>query len=455
MSVIASEILIILGLLLVNGVFAMSELALVSARKVRLERRAEEGDAGARAALDLASRPTEFLSAVQVGITLIGVLSGAFGGATIAEQLALRFARVPALASYSEALGLGVVVAGISYLSLVIGELVPKRIALTRPEVIAALVARPVGIVARIFRPLVALLTASTNLVLRLAGVKATAVATVSEEEIRALVEEAAETGVVQPAEQEIVESAFRLGDRTVAGIMTPRPDVDWIDITDAPDAIRARLAEAKEPRWVICRGTLDRVLGILHTEDLLAKAISGAPIEIPGDLHSALRQPLYVPDSMPVYRLLDHFRTSRQQVAIVLDEFGGVEGLVTLDHILEALVGEYAAQQAGEEPLVIPRDDGSWLVDGSLPVDELEARLGLDALPMEERRGFRTVAGFIFTRLGRVPEPGESVEWAGLHFEIIDMDGRRIEKVVVRPARTGTVPDQQRDIATERDHGV
>jgi putative hemolysin len=434
MSPIVLELVVIVALLLVNGVFAMSELAVVSARKVRLERRAEEGDAGARAALGLASEPAEFLSAVQVGITLIGVLSGAFGGATIAEVLARQFEQVPALAPYSEALGLGIVVAGITYLSLIIGELVPKRIALTRPEAIASFLARPVGLVARVFRPLVAMLTASTDFVLRLVGVRMAAEPTVTEEEIRALVEQGAETGVVHPAEQEIVESAFRLGDRTVASIMTPRHDMEWLDLEDPPEAIRTRLAAEPRPRYVLCEGSVENVLGIVHTEHLLAKALSGQSITIPHDLREALWQPLYVPATMPVFRLLEEFRNRRQQVAVALDEFGGVEGLVTFDDILEALVGEYAVPDDGHGPAIVQRDDGSWLVDGATPLEELEAKLDLKPLPLEERRGFHTVAGLVLTQLGRVPRPGDWVELGGLRFEVVDMDGRRIDKVLIAP---------------------
>jgi putative hemolysin len=228
---------------------------------------------------------------------------------------------------------------------------------------------------------------------------------------------------------------------------------MDWIDITDAPDEIRARLAKGGQPGYVLCEGSVDTVLGVIHTEDLVAKALSGEPIALPRDLRSAIWQPLYVPDSIPVYRLLDEFRKSRQHVAIVLDEYGGVQGVVTLDHILEALVGEYAAPAMGEEPLVVRRDDGSWLVDGALPVDELAARLDRETLPMEERRGFRTVAGFIFTRLGRVPKPGEAVEWGGLRFEVVDMDGRRIDKVLIAPVPSAAPRDQQRDIPTTRAH--
>ena len=444
MSAIATEIIIVLVLLLLNGVFAMSELAVVSARKVRLQRRAEAGDAGARAALRLSENPADFLSAVQVGITLIGVLSGAFGGATIAEQLADRFAQVPGLARYADALALAIVVAGVAYLSLIIGELVPKRIALTRPEVIAARLARPVGAITKVFKPLVSLLTGSSNLVLRLLGVRASREPTVTEEEIRALVEQGAESGVVQRAEQEIVESAFRLGDRTVASIMTPRLDIDWIDITDAPESIRATLAEGRQPRWVVCKETVEHVLGIIHAEDLLAKTISGTPIAIPDDLRAMLRQPLYVPDSMPVYRLLDEFRSARQEVAVVLDEYGGVQGLVTFDDILEALVGEYAGTTPDDEPSVVQRDDGSWLVDGSVSLDELETRLDLDPMPLAERRGFRTVAGFVFARLGRVPKSGDAVQWGGLRFEVVDMDGRRIDKVLV--SRAGPKREPPRD---------
>jgi putative hemolysin len=294
------------------------------------------------------------------------------------------------------------------------------------------LMARPVGVMATIFRPLVALLTASTNLVLRLLRVPATTEPTVTEEEIRALVEEGTETGVVQPAEQEIVERAFRLGDLTVVSVMTPRTEMEWIDITDPPEVIRTELAAARLAHYVVCEGSVEKVIGIAHVEDLVAKAIAGAPIEIPADLRTVLHRPIFVPDSMPFFRLLEQFRRVREQVAIVLDEYGGVAGLATLDHILETLVGDYAEQASGEEPSIMQREDGTWLVDGVVPVDELEARLDLEPLPADDRRGFRTVAGFIMNRLGHVPTPGEFVEWGDARFEVVDMDGRRIDKVLV-----------------------
>jgi putative hemolysin len=430
-SVIAVEIIVVLVLLLLNGVFAMSEMAIVSSRKVRLERRAEGGDRGARAALQLAEDPTRFLSSVQVGITLIGVLSGAFGGATIAEELALRLEHIPALADYAEAIALAIVVTVITYLSLVIGELVPKRIALKMPEAVASRLARPVSIVSRVFTPLVLVLTASTNFLLRLLQIRASEGPRVTEEEIRALVEEAAESGVVQPAEHQIVESAFRLGDRTVASIMTPRPEVDWMDATGSPDAIRARLASG-QTRYLLCEGRVDEVLGIVHTEALIAKAISGRAIEIPVDLEDALRKPMFVPDSMPVFRLLEAFRRTREQLAVALDEYGGVQGVVTQDDILDALVGDLAAQDEGNATLVVRRDDGNWLVAGNTPVDQVEARLGLDPLPIDQRRGFRTAAGFVLSQLGRVPKVGESVHWSGARFEVVKLDGRRIDRLLV-----------------------
>jgi putative hemolysin len=435
-SVVAIEIIVIFILLLLNGIFAMSEMAIVSARKVRLERRAEAGDRGARAALHLIADPTRFLSSVQVGITLIGVLSGAFGGATIAEELAAGLRQVPALAEYADAIALAIVVTAITYLSLVIGELVPKRIALRVPEAVASRLAGPVSMVSRVFTPLVFVLTASTNFLLRLLQIRSPDGPRVTEEEIRALVEEAAESGVVQPAEHQIVESAFRLGDRTVASIMTPRPDIDWMDAAGSPDAIRAQLATGRT-RYLLCDGSVDEVLGVVHTEALLAKAISGRTIEIPADLKEELGKPMFVPESMPVFRLLEEFRRTREQVAVVLDEFGGVQGVVTQDDILDALVGDLAAQEDGDDALMVRRPDGSWLVAGNAPVDQVETRLGLDPLPLDERRGFRTAAGFVLTQLGRVPKVGEAVQWSGARFEVVRLDGRRIDQLLVTRPRT------------------
>jgi putative hemolysin len=432
MSAIAFEIVVVLLLLVINGVFAMSELAVVSARRLRLEHRAEAGDAGARAALELAREPSEFLSAVQVGITLVGVLSGAFGGATLSEEVAVLLAGVPAVARWAEPLAFGLVVAAISYLSLIVGELVPKRIALANPERIAARVARPMRLVARIGRPLVRLLTGSTNLVLRILGVRGSAEPSITEEEIRALVEQGAESGVVQPAEQELVESVFRLGDRHVATIMTPRPDIDWLDLEDEPERLRERLGERLHGRLVVCRGDVDHVVGIVHTDALLARTLTGAPLVLPDDLRALVNPPLFVPGSMPAFRLLEELRRAREHVALVVDEFGGIEGIVTLADILSALVGDMPTREQEDEPTIVRRADGSWLVDGTLPLEDLEVELDIDPLPAEERRGFRTVAGFVVSRLGRVARVGDTIDWGALRVEVVDMDGRRIDKLLV-----------------------
>jgi putative hemolysin len=432
MSAILTEVIIILLLLVINGVFAMSELALMASRKVRLEHRAEEGDPGAAAALELAAHPTNFLSTVQVGITLVGVLAGAFGGASIAEQLAARFETVPWLAPHAEAAGLGIVVAGITYCSLILGELVPKRIALNNPERVAALVARPMTWVARIGRPLVWLLTGSTNLVFRLFGIRQSSEPGVTEQDIRALVEQGAESGVLQQAEHSIVENAFRLGDRQVGSIMTPRLDMAWIDVDAPPTELREHIVAIGQARLVVCEGGPEHVLGVVHAEDLLAQCLAG---EAP-DLRRHLWQPTFVPESMPALRLLEEFKRTRQQVAVVLDEFGGVQGIATVDDLVEAILGDLP-DRGGEpaEPMMVRQPDGSWLVEGGAALEELERTLDLDPLPAEDRRGFRTIGGLVMTRLGRVPQPGDTFEFTGLAWEVVEMDGRRIAVVRVRPS--------------------
>ena len=442
MSGIATEVLIILLLLVLNGVFAMSEIAVVTARKIRLEHRAEAGDKGARAALDLAREPTQFLSTVQVGITLIGVLAGAFGGASIAEQLADRFRASTALAPYADALGLGIVVGAITYLSLIIGELVPKRIALAAPERIASVIARPMRVVSRVVAPLVKVLTGSTNLMLRLLGVRAHGEPGLTEEEIRAVLEQGAESGVVEPKEHEIVESVFRLGDRSVGSIMTPRPELDWIDLadgaSDANEGLVAQLAAERRGMYLVCEDELDRVAGFVHAEDLLAQCLHGGAVDLAA-VRAAVRSPLFVPAAIPVLQLLDAFRSSRQHAAVVLDEYGGVEGLVTLHDVLEALVGELpSVDDEDETPAFVRREDGSWLVDGALPVVDVEAKLDLELHEKEGPTGYQTLGGFVLARLGRLPQVGDYFHWRQHRFDVVDMDGRRIDKVLIAPLARG-----------------
>lgn len=429
MSAIVEEIAVILGLLLVGGVFAMSEMAVVTARRTRLEHRAEDGDAGARAALELAAHPTSFLSTVQAGITLVVVLAGAFGGAGIAEWLAGRLGDIAWLAPYAKPVAFGIVVVAITYLSLVLGELVPKRIALGNPERIAALVSRPMRVIAKLGAPLVSVLTGSVNLIFRMLGMRVTVDAGVTEQDIRALVEEGAEAGVLEASEHEIVENAFRLGERQVASIMTPRPDVTWVDITGDPDEMRERVAGSGDSRLLVSEREIDNVLGVVYAEDLLACSLANGTLEFPRDLLNALRQPLFVPETMPALRLLEEFRRSQTQVAVVLDEFGGVEGVATLEHLVEALVGDVPLPGEHAEPEIVRQDDGSWLVDGAVALEDLEAALDID-IPEEERRGFHTVAGLVLARLGHMPTVGEKVTTLGHRFEVVAMDGRRIDKV-------------------------
>ena len=428
MSGIATELVIILLLLALNGVFAMSELAIVTARKVRLEQRAEEGDKGAQAALRLAHDPTQFLSTVQVGITLIGVLAGAFGGATIAENLAATFSRVPAVAPYADALGLGIVVTLITYLSLLIGELVPKRVALSNPERVASLVARPMQVLARVASPLVKLLTGPTNLVLRLFGIRVSAEPSFTVEEIRSLIEQGAETGVVEGAEHKMVEAVFRLGDRVVSDLMTPRTKLQWIDISEPPEVVQQQVAGQARSRLLVCEGSVDNVLGVVFAEDMLAQCLAGRPL----DLRAKLRQPLYVPATMSALTLLERLRTSRQPVAVALDEYGGVQGVVMLDDLVEAVVGELPLPGESTQPAIVRQGEATWSIQGSVPIEDVEATLDLHETPEEIRSGVRTLGGLVMTLLGRVAAVGDVVQWDGLRAEVTAMDGRRVERVRV-----------------------
>lgn len=428
MSDILIELVVILFLLAVNGVFAMSELAIVTARKVRLEQRAEDGDAGARVALSLAQDPTQFLSTVQVGITLIGVLAGAFGGATLAEKLAATFERIPSVAEYADAISLGIVVTVITYLSLLIGELVPKRVALSQPERVASLVARPMRLLSRIAAPVVKLLTGPTNLVLRVFGLRVSSEPSITVEEIRSLVEQGAESGVVEDTEHQMVEGVFRLGDRLVSDLMTPRTQLEWIDRADPPEHVREEIARQARSRFLICDGNPDNVLGVVFAEDLLVQCLSGGQLE----LTPVLRQPLYVPATMPALTLLEQLRTSRQQVAVALDEYGGLQGVVFLDDLVETVVGDMPLPGESASPPIAHQGEGKWLMHGSVPLEDVESTLDLDEIPDDIRGGVRTLGGLVMSLLGRVAAVGDVAQWDGLRAEVVAVDGRRVERVLV-----------------------
>jgi putative hemolysin len=430
---VSFELVIIFLLLIANGVFAMSEIAVVSARKARLQQWANEGDAKARLALDLANAPNQFLSTVQIGITLIGILAGAFGGATIAGKLAAGLADLPLLGAYSHPIALGIVVLGLTYASLIVGELVPKRLALNHPERIAMAVALPMRWLSRLAAPLVHLLSASTDAVLRFLGIQPAAEPPVTEEEIRVLLEQGTRAGMFEEIEQEMVERVLRLGDRRVASVMTPRTEIVWIDVDASPGEIRRIIAESPTSRFLVAAESLDNVLGIVHAKDLLARTLAGEAI----DLRTLAQPPLYVPESMRALTVLEMFKQSGVHTALVVDEYGGIQGLVTPSDILEAIVGDIPTANELREPQAVQREDGSWLLDGMLSIDEFKELFHLTALPGEEQGVYQTLAGFVIMQLGRIPATSDHFEWQGLRFEVVDMDGHRVDKVLVTPLPT------------------
>ena len=419
------EIALILVLILANGLFAMSEIAIVSARKARLQQWANEGDSRARSALALANEPARLLSTVQAGVTLIGTLAGAFGGAALAGPLAQRLATIPGIAEQSEAIALGVVVLAITYLSIVLGELVPKRLALFDPERIAMTMAGPVGVLAAIGRPAVAVLTASTDAVVKLLGVRQPEEPPVTEEEIKVLIDEGTRAGVFEEAEQDLVERVLRLGDLRVAAVMTPRTGISWLDIDDSADEIRAKVMASPHSRFPVCRGHLDNVIGIVEVKSLLASSLCGERIDLAG----LLRQPLLVPEQTDVPRVLELFRETGLQLALAVDEYGGIHGLVTLYDVLEAIVGELPSPEERHEQSAVQRPDGSWLLDGMLPIEEVKDLLSIRELPGEG--DYDTLGGFVMRQLGRIPGPADTFVCEGITFEVVDMDGNRVDKVL------------------------
>jgi putative hemolysin len=426
------EGLVVVLLIFVNGIFALSEIAVVSARKTRLQQWADEGNARARAALELANNPNQFLATIQIGITLVGILAGAFGGATIATELAVILSDITWLAPYGHPLSLTLVVLVITYLSLIVGELVPKRLALNNPERMAMAIAAPMQGLSRVAYPAVHLLGLSTEFLLRALGMKPSAEPPVTEEEIRALIEQGTQAGMFEEAEQEMVERVFRLGDRRVSAVMTPRTEIVWLDREASALEIRRTITESAHSRFLVADGSLDNVLGVVHAKDLLAHILGEQVV----NLEATLQQPLYVPESMRALKVLELFKQSGTHIALVIDEYGGIQGLVTPSDILEAIVGDLP--EAGEqvEPLAVQRPDGSWLLDGMLPVDEFKDLFDLGELPGEDQGIYQTLAGFVIMQLGRIPAATDYFIWEGLKIEVMDMDGNRVDKVLVTPTR-------------------
>jgi putative hemolysin len=427
------EILVIAALIVANGVFAMAEIAVVSARKAKLRHWADEGNHRAQAALDLASSPDRFLAAVQVGISAVGILAGAFGGATIAENIALRLQRFPPLAPYGEAIGLAVVVIVITYFSLVIGELVPKRIGLNHPERIASFVARPMTLLSRAAAPMIRLLELSTRAVLWALRAKPSKDPVITPEELKVLISQGTEGGVFEEAEQEMLEGVLHLGDRTAGMVMTPRTRMVSLDVADSKAEVLRKLASSHRSRFPVIEHDAENVIGILRSKDLLVQVMAGAPF----DLRPLLQPAVFVPETMSAPQVLETFKQQGAHIAMVTDEYGSVQGLITHNDILESIVGELPSRGEGPPPGAFRREDGSWLVDGLLDIPALRDTIELPELPDEEENVYQTVGGLVTHMLGSIPAAGQIVVWREWRFEVMDMDGRRVDKVLIsrRPA--------------------
>lgn len=422
------ELLLVFTLILLNGFLAMSELAIVSARRSRLRTLAEAGSRGASTALSLLQNPGRFLSTVQFGITLVGVLAGAFSGATIAEQLADRLQARGISAATADTIALVAVVATITYLTVIIGELVPKHLALRNAEGVAAGVARPMTLLARCAAPMVWLLDVSSRVVLKLLGSKSDAEPTVTQEEIKTFIAEAETAGVVEPAETRMMARVMRLGGWPLRAVMTPRTEVDWIDLDDDEVTIRRKIRESDYSRLPVSRGGVDEVVGVVQAKDLLDAFLDGGPV----DAAAFVRQAPVVHDVADALDVIEILKKSPVQMALVVDEYGAFEGVVTPADILETIVGTFEGEAGAEEPPAVQRDDGSWLIDGAMSCDDMADRLGIR---VDDERDFYTVAGFVLAHLKHLPLAGETFEWNGWRFEVVDMDGRRVDKVLASRA--------------------
>ena len=424
------EVALLIFLILLNAVFAMSEMALTASRKARLQVMVEADDAGAQAAMDLHDNPTKFLSTVQIGITSIGVLNGIVGDAAFsapfARWLNLTFGMHDRAADISAT---AMVVIVITFLTIIFGELVPKRVGQIHPETVARLVARPMEWLSTIARPFVRLLTVSTEACLRLLGMHNAPERSVTEEEIAASLVEGLDAGVIEAHEHQMVRNVFRLDDRQVGSMMIPRAEIVWLDADATPDEVLRVIANEEHSRYPVCRGGLDDVLGLISAQALLQRVMQDKPLALTEGLLAAV----FVPETLSGMELLDHFRASNAQFVFVVDEYGEVQGMITVRDVLEAITGEFTTP-SNEDSWGVQRTDGSWLFDGLIPVPELKDRLALKALPEEDRGRYNTLAGMVMLLLGRLPRTADAVEWDGWRFEVVDLDGKRVDKVLANP---------------------
>ena len=428
------DVALLVFLILLNGVFAMSEMALASSRKARLQVMVETGDQGAIAAMALHENPTHFLSTVQIGITSIGVLNGIVGDAAFSEPLAHWLSQTFPVAHTAALIGAtALVVVIITFLTIIFGELVPKRVGQLYPEAVSRLTARPMNVLSIAARPFVRLLSATTQAVLGLLGVRDTGNRGVTEEEIAASLEEGLDAGVIEAHEHQMVRNVFRLDDRQIGSMMVPRGDIAWLEVAAPREAILAVLVAHGHSRYPVCRGGLDDVLGVVTAQQLLMQLARSSELS----LVDAMQPAVFVPETLSGMELLEHFRGSKVPMVFVVDEYGVVQGVITLRDVLEAITGEFTPAQA-EDAWAVQRDDGSWLVDGLIPVPELKDRLGLKQLPDEDRGRYNTLAGMIMLLLGRLPHTTDTVEWEGWRFEVVDLDGKRVDKVLASLSPTG-----------------
>ncbi|MBS1156390.1 MAG: hypothetical protein H6R07_2314 [Proteobacteria bacterium] len=429
------EFMILIGLIVLNGIFAMSEIALVTARKARLMKLAADGDNSAAVALKLGEDPTRFLSTIQIGITSIGLLNGIVGEAVLAEPLS-QWLLALGLPERTASIGATVVVVVVvTYVSIVVGELVPKRLGQINPEPIARLVARPMQVLALITRPFILLLTLSTHGLLHLMGVKQGTQNIVTEEEIHAMLEEGSEAGVIEQHQHTMVRNVFRLDDRQLGSLMIPRSDVVYLDIELPSEENLRLLVESERSRFPVCEGGLDKVLGVIHAKQVLAYVAKGQGL----DLTANLQPCVFVPETLTGMELLEQFRANNMQMAFVIDEYGETEGIVTLQDLLEAVTGEFTPRNA-DDAWAVQRDDGSWLLDGAIPIPEMKDRLELKVVPEEDKGRYHTLSGMVMLLLGRVPSAGDFADWEGWRFEVVDMDEKRIDKVLVTPIASDEV---------------
>lgn len=420
------EIVLLIALIVINGAFAMSEIALVTARRARLARLAEDGDGSAAVAMKLGEDPTRFLSTIQIGITSIGILNGIVGEAALAGPLAEWLQTLGVEQRTSEIGSTVLVVVVITYVSIVVGELVPKRIGQINPEGIARLVARPMNVLAIASRPFVHLLAGSTALLLRLMGQRETTGPSVTEEEIHALLNEGSEAGVIEKSEHEMVRNVFRLDDRQIGSLMVPRSDIVSLDVLRPLEENLAFVGESAHSSFPVCRGGLDDILGIISAKQIFTQMLRGQTIDLTTDLQA----PVYVPESLTGMELLDQFRASGTYIVFVIDEYGEVQGMVTLHDVIESVTGEFLPHDT-KESWAVQREDGSWLLDGLIPIVEFKDRLGIKAVPEEEKGRYHTLSGMVMWLLGRLPSTGDIATWEKWRFEVIDLDGKRIDKVL------------------------